>query len=190
MPQHPYVLTLRQRRSQRSGDSNVLWKELDLILDLMEVVMESIKNTEDALAQLKADSDARDAATTQALTDLKAEVAALEASGVDTTAVNSTIAALDAAVKVGTSEAAAADPGAKPPQAELTQPGYTFNAAAEGAVADGRFTASGFNSAPTDGSAPQPVFYFSGDPANQTTQATGGSVTGYTQYSGPVVKAA
>lgn len=120
---HPTMQALRERREVRGENDYVLWKELALIVDLLEVVMEGITQTEAALAQLKSDSEARDAATTAALTDLKAEVAKIEATGVDTTAVNATIAALDAAVKTGTSEAAAADPGAQqtPPAQPTTE---------------------------------------------------------------------
>lgn len=49
---------------------------------------------------------------------------------------------------------------------------------------DARFTASGFETAPTDGSPPVPLFYFSGDTV--VGEQNGATVPGYTVYSGPV----
>lgn len=49
---------------------------------------------------------------------------------------------------------------------------------------DARFTASGFETAPTDGAPPVPLFYFSGDTV--VGEQNGATVPGYTVYGGPV----
>jgi hypothetical protein len=177
---HQSLITLKKRREERSGDQFLLWKEMDLVIQLLEVTMEGIASTEAALAQLKADSEARDVATSQALADLKAEVGRLESSGVDTTSLNATIATLDAAVKTGTSEAQAADPGAQATQeAKPTKTVYTFTAS-EGVTADSRFAPSGFREKGTFTA----LFYFEGD--TDATSQNGASVPGYAVFSGEV----
>lgn len=185
---HHNIEILKQRRSERSADQFVLWKELDLIIDLLEVNMEGIAQTEAALEQLKKDSEARDVATKSALDNLKAEISTLSAQGVDTTAVNASINALDAAVKTGTTEAQTADPGAAPVKPSVpTQPVYEFTQS-EGVVEDpANFKVSGFQSVAGEGGTPpsKPLYYYSGDTAGQPA-ASSNPVPGYTQFAGAV----
>jgi hypothetical protein len=184
---HQLILSLRERRSGHSGDEAMLWKEVDLIIDLLEAAMEGISQTEAALAQLKSDSEARDAATQTALTDLKAEVAKIEAQGVDTTSINATISALDAAVKTGTTEAQAADPGSQqappPPPQPPAQPTSEQVSVSIGGAGEGTETVSqpfaqvSIASQPSVGSATLEAV--EGQPGQTTvkvTGATGGSV--------------
>jgi len=184
--EHPLIQHLKERRSTRNEDAFVLWKELDLIIQLLEDSMEGIAATEAALAQLKSDSEARDAATTTALTDLKAEVAALESTGVDTTKLNATISALDAAVKTGTTEAQAADPGAQtqpspPASATTEQVSVSVGEAGEGSAvvdhAPGVLTVSAASSgsatvSAVEGNASQAKVTVTGATPNTTVEVT------------------
>jgi len=66
--------------------------------------------------------------------------------------------------------------------ASPTQSVYTFDPSS-GAQPDGQFSASGFDTAPTDGSASHALYVFAGDTA--PGDANGGSVPGYSVYTGP-----
>jgi hypothetical protein len=187
---HPKVHELRSRRKNRASDTAVTWRELDLILDLLEITMAGVSDTEGELTQLEQDEAARDAANDKALSDLKDEVARIAAQHpeVDLSGVNSRINALDTTIKGKTTEAAAADPGAQqqPPDSSTpTQAVYTFDTNAEGAVADTRFSASGFETVPAEGAGAQELFYFSGDTAGQPA-SNANPAPGYVEYTGSV----
>jgi hypothetical protein len=156
---------------------------LDLILDILEIAMEGTAQTEQDLSQFEQDEAARDAATDQALADLKAEVQAKEAQGVDMTAINQRIQTLDATVKGKTADAKAADPGAQAQApAAPNKPEYTFDATAQGATEDPRFTPSGFQ---ISGQGAK-LFYSSEDPEGSTSATNPNPAPGYTEYTGSV----
>lgn len=73
--------------------------------------------------------------------------------------------------------------GGQPEAPKLTKTGYTFDASS-GAAADGRFTASGFETVPAEGGAAVPIEYFADDTADGDKK--GAEVPGYVVYDGPV----
>lgn len=129
---------LQMARRNNPGEAHVTWDDLGIIIDLLEVqIMADASQEQQDAATLAADEEARDtayaaqqAATAQALSDLKDEVNTLTAqlpNPEQANAVHAALTVLDEKIKAGTvgeqsEEAAsqAADPGAQTAPTEPT----------------------------------------------------------------------
>lgn len=142
--------------------------------------LSSEKQTEEAALQTKVTElqakEGEVAADATALAAVKGELATAQG---ELSQVEAVVKRLEPAVQ----EAEKVLPEPTPTSTEPTQPVYTYTPG-EGISPDTRFSESGFQEPGVEGGASTPLLYFSGDTPNQTLTAIGGTVPGYTQYTG------